>query len=186
MATTARLLTYDDYAAMPDDGKRYELIGGELFEMPSPSAKHQELVIRLLIALRSFVGAGKLGRVLVAPFDSRLSSVDVLQPDVLYVTKARNTDIGPNYLEGGPDLAVEVLSPSTRVYDLGVKMRLYAEANVQELWIGDVDTPELSVLRLENGSYVPIPPIAGIIESVVLPGLRLDVNALLADLDQMG
>lgn len=186
MATTARLLTYDDYAALPNDGKRYEVIAGELFEMPAPTWAHQELLARLFMLLRGFVTAHRLGTAHFAPVDVLLSPHDVLQPDLLYVSHQRGREYGPKFLRGGPDLVCEVLSPSTRSRDLAVKTRLYAAADVRERWIGDLDVPELRVLRLEDGSYVPIPAVDGVVESVVLPGLRLDVAVLLANLDQMG
>jgi len=133
MVTTARLLTYDDYAAMPDDGKRNELIGGELFEMPSPSERHQEQLARLFIVVRMFVATHRHGKVYFAPFDTRLSPHGVVRPNLLFVSRVRADAFGPHYLEGGPDLACVVLSPSTRSRDLGVKMQLYAAAGVPEL-----------------------------------------------------
>ncbi|HEV2108725.1 MAG TPA: Uma2 family endonuclease, partial [Thermomicrobiales bacterium] len=165
MVTKHRLLTYEDYAALPEDGPRYELIGGELYEMPAPARVHQELVARLFILLRTFVSARHLGKVYMAPFDIRLSPHDVVQPDILYVSRERAKGYGPNYLMGGPDLAVEVLSPSTRQRDLTVKRDLYALADVRELWFGDVEAPSLQILALRDGQYVPIPETNSIIES---------------------
>ena len=89
MATTARSLTYDDYAALPDEGTGYELIGGKLFEMPSPSQMHQGLLARLFIFLRAFVGRNQLGKVYFAPFNTRLSPHDVVQPDLFFVGRDR-------------------------------------------------------------------------------------------------
>lgn len=183
MVTKHRLLTYEDYAALPEDGPRYELIGGQLFEMPSPTRAHQELVVRLLMLLRSFVDASKLGKVYVAPFDIRLSPHDVVQPDIIYVSRERASGYGPNYLMGGPDLAVEVLSPSTRERDLTVKRDLYAAADVTELWFADIEASSIQPLSLNKGQYVPIPESNGVLESAVLPGLQVETETLLANLN---
>ena len=183
MVTRHRLLTYEDYAALPEDGPRYELIGGELFEMPSPTRVHQKLVVRLVVLLHTFVMAHRLGEVYVAPFDIRLSPHDIVQPGILYVSRERASGFGPNFLMGGPDLAVEVLSPSTRDRDLTVKRDLYAAADVRELWFGDIEAGRIEVLRLDDGRYVPLPELSGGVESAVLSGLHVDARELLADLD---
>ncbi len=183
MVTKHQLLTYEDYAALSEDGPRYELIGGELYEMPAPTRVHQELVVRLLMLLRSFVDARRLGKVYVAPFDIRLSPHDVVQPDIIYVSRERASGYGSNFLMGGPDLAAEVLSPSTRKRDLTVKRELYAEADVRELWFGNIEAGRIEVLRLEAGRYVPIPDSHGVLASTVLAGLSVDAQELLVDLE---
>jgi Uma2 family endonuclease len=182
MVTKHQLLTYEDYAALPEDGPRYELIGGELVEMPSPSRLHQLLVVRFVVLLHTFVTERHLGEVYVAPFDVRLSPHDVVQPDILYVSNERASKYGPNFLMGGPDLAVEVLSPSTRQRDLTVKRQLYAVADVRELWFGDIEAGRIEVLRLEAGRYVPADETGGVMESAVLSGLELDPRAILEGL----
>ncbi len=96
MATTARSLTYDDYTALPDEGAGYELIGGKLFEMPSPSQMHQELLARLFIFLRAFVGRNQLGKVYFAPFNTRLSPHDVVQLDLFFAGRDRMDAFGGN------------------------------------------------------------------------------------------
>lgn len=183
MVTQQRLLTYEDYAALPEDRPRYELIGGKLYETPAPTRVHQELVVRLFMLLRSFADARRLGKVYMAPFDIRLSPCDVVQPDILYVSRERASGYGSSFLMGGPDLAVEVLSPSTRKRDLRVKRELYAEADVRELWFGDIEAGTIEVLRLDAGRYVPIPDSHGVVASSVLSGLSVDARELLVDLD---
>jgi Uma2 family endonuclease len=183
MVTKHQLLTYEDYAALPEDGPRYELIAGELYEMPAPTRIHQELVARLFMLLRAFTDARRLGKVYVAPFDIRLSPHDVVQPDIIYVSRERASGYGANFLMGGPDLAVEVLSPSTRKRDLTVKRELYVEADVRELWFGDFEAGRIEMLRLDAGRYVPIPDSHGVLASTALAGLSVDARELLIDLD---
>jgi Uma2 family endonuclease len=82
-------LTYEDYCHLPNDGKRYEIIEGELFVTPSPFRPHQRAVTRLTRHLSTFVEENGLGEVFVAPFDVVFSRFDVVEPDLLYVSKGR-------------------------------------------------------------------------------------------------
>jgi Uma2 family endonuclease len=149
-------LTEDDLAAMPDDGHRYELIDGVLIVSPAPIIKHQRCVVSLVFLLRTARPEGC--EVLVAPTDVRLSPITVLQPDVLV---ARTTDLTPARLEAAPLLAVEVLSPSTRLIDLGTKRLAYEAAGVPAYWLVDPEVPSLTVLHLEDGRYVEHAVVTG-------------------------
>lgn len=149
-------LTEDDLATMPDDGHRYELLDGALLVTPAPNDRHQTCVTSILVLLHGARQAPH--KVLVAPFDVRLSRRTVLQPDVLV---ARKADMTPARLEGPPLLAVEVLSPSTRRFDLGTKRLAYEAAEVPAYWLVDPDEPSLTVLELEHGRYVEKALVAG-------------------------
>ena len=149
-------LTEDDLAEMPDDGHRYELLEGALLVTPAPNIRHQVCVVSLVALLRTARIEGHL--VLVAPTDVRLSAVTVLQPDVLV---ARPADLTPARLEAAPLLAVEVLSPSTRLIDLGSKRLAYEAAGVPAYWLVDPEVPSLTVLHLENGRYVEHTVVTG-------------------------
>ena len=138
---TRALLTYSDYAALPDDGRRYELHRGELSVTPSPGVRHQRAIIPLGSRLYEHVRARGLGEVLVAPTDCILSNVTVVQPDILYVATDRQAITSERGIEGAPTLVVEVLSPSTARLDRGRKMRLYAEHGVPYYWIVDPESP---------------------------------------------
>ena len=149
-------LTEDDLAAMPDDGHRYEILDGVLLVTPAPNLTHQRCVRSLLVVLH---GARQPGHeVLTAPFDVRLSRITVVEPDVLV---ARRSDLTPARLEGPPILAVEVLSPSTRRIDTSLKRLAYEAAGVPAYWLVDPDVPSLTVLELEDGSYVERATVAG-------------------------
>jgi Uma2 family endonuclease len=142
-------LTEDDLAEMPDDGHRYELLEGALIVSPSPKLRHQRCVRSMLVLLHA--ARSPEHEVVVSPFDVRLSRTTVLQPDVLV---ARKADLTPDLLAGAPVLAVEVLSPSTRLIDLGSKRLAYEEAGVPAYWLVDPEEPSLTVLHLEDGRYV--------------------------------
>ena len=149
-------LTEDDLATMPDDGHRYELLDGTLLVTPAPNENHQTCVTSLVVLLRTARQPGQ--KVLVAPFDVRLSRLTVLEPDVLV---ARKADLTPARLEGPPLLAVEVLSASTRRIDLGSKRLAYEAAGVPAYWLVDPEVPSLTVLELDAGRYVERATVAG-------------------------
>lgn len=113
------MLTYEDFVQFPDDGQRHGLLDGEHVVSPSPVPEHQFFVTDLAELLNRFVREHRLGRVSVGPLDVRLSKHNVLEPDVLFVSKERLGIVGPTNLGGPPDLVAEVLSPSTRRRDLG-------------------------------------------------------------------
>jgi Uma2 family endonuclease len=150
---TRALLTYSDYAALPDDGRRYELHQGELSVTPAPGVRHQRVIIPLGSRLYEHVRARGLGEVLVAPTDCILSNVTVVQPDILYVATDRQAITSERGIEGAPTLVVEVLSPSTARLDRGRKMTLYAEHGVPYYWIVDPETRSIEAFELAGAEY---------------------------------
>lgn len=146
-----RKLEYEDYAQLPDDGKRYEVIDGELHVTPSPSPLHQRLSKRLQRQLEGYFEARDLGEVFNAPLDVILSRHDIVEPDLLIV--GNPAQVSQRGIEGAPLLVVEVLSPSTLSRDRGMKAQRYAELGVAHYWILDPDARTLDCLRLEEGTY---------------------------------
>jgi len=149
---TSRLLTYEDYAALPHDGKRYELHEGELWQMSSPSVRHQEIIGNLYAILRAHVLATGQGRVFLSPLDCILSNITVVEPDLVYVDETRRRLVSDRAVEGAPTLAVEILSPWSRRVDRGVKMRLYAKYAVDWYWLVDGEARTIDVYRHEAGA----------------------------------
>jgi Uma2 family endonuclease len=147
------LLTYSDYAALPDDGRRYELHWGELSEIPTPGTRHQGTLVAIGSSLYAHVRVRGLGEVLIAPTDCILSNVTVVQPDVLYVATDRLSIISERAIEGAPTLVVEVLLPSTAHLDRDRKMRLYAEHDVPYYWIADPETRSIEAFALAGAEY---------------------------------
>ena len=183
MATTTHLLTYEDLLRTPDDGQRYEIIAGKLFVLPSPLLKHQKVSGHLFGQLFNLEKAG-LGEVFYAPTDVKLSEHDWVVPDLLFIRRER-VDVlcaDRRFVDGPPDLIIEILSPSTRSRDLGDKEALYAAAGVQEYWWVDGDREDVRASELVNGRYVPIPVEDGRIRSRVVPAFVVDVAALFAGL----
>jgi len=164
---TPPLLTYSDYAALPDDGRRYELHRGELSPIPTPGTRHQGTLVALGSRLYKHVRAQGLGEVFIAPTDCILSNVTVVQPDILYIATDRLAIISERAIEGAPTLVVEVLLPSTAHLDRGRKMTLYAEHGVPHYWIVDPENRSVEAYTLTGAVYV----LAGHVtsEPVALP-----------------
>src|SRR4051812_25747665 len=108
-----RKMNYDQYCLLPEDGKQYELIHGELIVTPSPVRRHQQVVMALSARLYQYAIENSLGQVYVAPLDTIFDYYTVLQPDILFISNERLPLIAKEWVEGAPDLVVEVLSPST-------------------------------------------------------------------------
>ncbi|MDP9367082.1 MAG: Uma2 family endonuclease [Chloroflexota bacterium] len=186
MSLTTHSLTYDDLARMPDDGNRYEIIAGVLCVSPSPTEVHQAISFRLTLLVGNFVTAERLGKVYAAPFDVRLSEQDVVQPDLIFVSRSRLSIISPTCIEGAPDLLVEILSPSTRDRDRTRKARRYAMSGVPQYWLVDPDARTVTVLSLERGTYRALPKEQGVVRSAVQEGFEIDSATVFATLVEEG
>lgn len=149
MPVDARL-TYEDYCLLPNDGKRYEIIDGELFVSPSPAEAHQRAVTNLAYYLVDFMKKHRLGDVYVAPFDVVFSKFDVVEPDLLYISKSRSSILTRANVQGAPDLVVEILSESTANIDRTTKLKLYARFGVREYWLVDPSTQTGAIYRAEE------------------------------------
>ncbi len=169
--------TYEDYKNAPED-KRYELLDGELVIMTSPSRVHQRLVLKLASLFATFVTAGNLGEILIAPFDVFFSDTNVVQPDILFVSNERSYLVTESRVRGAPDLVVEILSPSTAGRDRTFKRALYELHGVREYWMIDTDAKNITVLILGENGY----ELAGIygegqtLTSPTLSGFSLNLN----------
>ncbi len=149
--------TYDDWVRLPDDRTRYEVIDGELYMTPPPSISHQFASVRLLTKMSNFVESRGLGIVFSAPLGVRLPNQPVpVQPDIVFVSSARKSIIGKEYIEGAPDLVVEILSPGNWMYDRHEKFRLYQTSGVSEYWIVDYRAKTVEVFVLEEGEFTLI------------------------------
>ena len=148
MVTTR--LTYEDYANL-EGVERYELLDGELIRVAAPNEDHQTVVMELGYRMHAFVKENDLGRVFHAPYDVLFTDTDVVQPDVMFVSKERYHIRTPANIQGAPDLAVEILSPSSSRRDWHHKRELYARRGVREYWIIDPTNRTVSVLQLRDG-----------------------------------
>jgi Uma2 family endonuclease len=144
--------TYAEFARLPDDGNRYEVIAGELYVTPAPNSLHQQIGVRLVLALGGFVARHGLGVVYTAPYDVIFGEGDYVQPDVIYVRRERVNDVIRDHgAVGPPHLVVEILSGSTEQRDRGLKRERYAQYGVPEYWIIDPGAKHVEVYRLTRG-----------------------------------
>jgi Uma2 family endonuclease len=146
--------TYEDYKRLPNDNWRYEVIEGELCMSPAPRTKHQLASIRLAAALLNF--AQGVGQVLTAPIDVRPDELaSPVQPDILFIRRERLDIIKEEWIEGAPDLIVEILLPSNWLDDRRAKYQVYEKSGVREYWIVEPDRRQIEVftLRMPGGDY---------------------------------
>ena len=148
--------------------------------VPSPNWQHQRTELKLGARVIWFVERYELGEVATAPTDVVLSDTEVVQPDVLFVSRERTHIIAQDGIHGAPDLVVEILSPSTARRDLTFKRRLYAKHGVKEYWQVNIDERRVTVLSLGNGDY-EVAAVYGsgeTLTSPVLPGFALVIDEI--------
>ena len=169
-------ISADDYIASPQSEHKSDLIEG-VFVMASPATvEHEDLMMFVGTLMRTFANSRRLGLVLGSNAAYRLNDANVYQPDVSFLSSDRLHLAGEVYVDGTPDLAVEIISPSSRQHDTNdtvEKLVNYGRFGVQEYWL--VDPVERSVTLFGNvgGQLVVIPPAEGVLNSRVLPGFWL-------------
>lgn len=173
-------LTYDDICLLPNDGKRYEIIDGELFVTPAPMTPHQRVVTRLTSYLFAFLEVHPLGEVFVSPYDVVFSRFDVVEPDLLYISKDRAGIITRKNVQGAPDLVVEVLSENTANIDRTTKLKLFARFGVREYWIIDPEKIAAEIYRqgTEGLDLATKLAAADSLSSPLFPGFTLPLAKL--------
>ena len=179
-------LTYDDYVHFPDDGLRHELIDGERYVTPAPIWEHQAIATNLVGIIWNYLPGNPVGRVVTAPFDVILSDFDVVEPDLLFLSKERLAEIATSpWIKGSPSLVVEIGSPSTRQRDVTIKRRLCERVGVDEYWIIDPELDTVDVYRLVEGHYQRTTQASleagDVLTTELLPGLTLPLSTIFED-----
>lgn len=148
-----RLWTYDEMVAeLPETNLPVELWNGEIIMSPAPHPDHQRIVAQFWNKLNQFVAPAGLGECFLSPLDVVLTPHRVVQPDVFFITEARQ-DIVQNHIVGAPDLVMEVISAGSWQRDRIEKKALYESAGVAEYWIIDPDAETIEVFALIKGVY---------------------------------
>ena len=179
-------LTYDDFVLFPDDGLRHELIDGEHYVTPSPNAKHQQIVVKLTLRVGNWVEQHDAGKLFVAPFDVVFSQIDVVEPDLLYMSKMRADEIlKAANVQGVPELVIEIGSPSTRRRDETVKRLLYERAGVSEYWVVDPELDVIRVYRREGERFARPAELSAEAGDVLTTTLLLGLELQLIDIFRM-
>ncbi len=168
-------LTYKDYAALPDDGRRYQILDGELCVTPAPGTQHQTVSMNLSVALGTHAQARGFGQLFAAPTDVILSDTTIVQPDLVFVARDRRESVSARGIEGAPTLVVEILSPSTAQTDRHTKRELYARFGVPCYWIVDADARAIEMYGLAGGAYELTARATGdaLVAAEPFPGLAL-------------
>jgi Uma2 family endonuclease len=171
------MLTYEDFLLFPEDGLRHELIDVEHFVTAAPSPKHQLASINLSYFFVDFLRRNRLGRVFAAPFDVVLSNVDVVEPDLVFFSRERLGVLNSKNAQGAPDLAIEILSDSTRDRDETRKLSLYERFGVLEYWLIDPIPETARLYRRKGDRLFLVREVAAaqgdFLETPLLPGLRI-------------
>lgn len=170
--------TYRAYAAIPEDGNRYEVVDGVLYMTPAPNSDTKVRSLLFAVPLATHVQFAGLGRVFPGPTDVELAPRVVVQPDIVVVLNANLNVITPSRIIGAPDLVIEIGSPGTAGYDRRTKQDAYARAGVPEYRIADPYARTIEVLKLENGAYQSAGVFSGesTLPSAVVPNLPVRVE----------
>src|SRR5712691_7977283 len=142
--------TYDDYAALPENGQPYEIVNGVLVMAPAPNPGHQDIVLEIASYLRTHIKLAGLGRVFPSPVDVELGPKNVYQPDIIVVLNEHLDRVQEKKIVGAPDLVVEIASPSTAALDRLVKYEAYARAGIPEYWMVKPASRTVEVMELEG------------------------------------
>ena len=174
------VLTYEDYCALPNDGRRYEILEGELAVTPSPNRAHQRVSRNFLFMLHTHVREWNLGEVFSAPFDVILEKTSVVVPDLLFVSRDRLGVVTDRGVEGAPDLIVEIVSPGTARRDRVEKAQLYARHGVPHYWLVDPDAHSIEAFELAGGQYRRTAHVAADVTFTppLFPGLTISLSSL--------
>lgn len=182
VAALPRRMTFSDLERLPEDRHRFELYGGTLSEMTPPTFVHQHVLLHTAMVVHEY--ARRVGGVaVIAPLDIVFSEYDVVQPDVVFFRPERRQLVRPRRMvtRDRPDIAVEVLSPSTAANDRGCKKRMFARFGVPEYWIVDADACTLEILSLQGEHYETARAPTNH-DPVVISPLFSDFGFLLAEL----
>ncbi len=187
MVAWTRPATLADLDGTPDDGRIYELLDGEIVVSPAPTPRHQDTLQALDRVVDRWVSEHDLRTVMLAPTDVVLDEKNALQPDLFFYTIENPLHEVNGRLHGAPDLAVEVMSPSSRDRDAVIKARRCARAGVREFWLVGPSSRTILIFVLKGDSHDELSPSPdGSSPSDLLPGLRVDRADIFRQVDRAG
>ena len=190
ISKNAKIRNFDDYMALPEINRHYEIIDGEIIMPAAPNIRHQLIARNLSYVLHGHVSMNKLGNIIGAPTDICISEFPfrTRQPDVLFITQERggftDTDSarGIQLLDVGPELVIEVLSQSDTPKVIRDKLKDYQKIDVDECWLINPDSYTVKVLKLfrDKIEKIGIFGTGDKVQSEVLPELDLSVDEIFA------
>ena len=178
-------LTNADYMAMTppaNTGSRYQLINGELIKMAGASDAHQVFLMWLSSGLLLQVDALGIGEIRIAPYDVHVDPFNTYQPDLLYVSNERRHIFNPDGrgITGAPDVVVEILSESTRRYDLNSKLPVYLSAGVREVWVVDLDAATVAIYSGDPAAPETVSAAGDTLTWDAMPGVAINLAPIFA------
>lgn len=180
----AKRWTYEEYYRLTPEShdERYEIDDGELVPMSSPSVTHQRTTQQFYKFLDGFVREHGLGETFISPLDVIFEEDNLVQPDVMFVAKARAGIVQERGIFGAPDLVVEVVSPSSTRRDRQDKSSKYLRFRVQEYWLVNPAerSIEVRVWRADHWAVHSLARDTGAAESLILPGFTVDLAQVFA------
>jgi len=151
---------------------------------PSPNTKHQAVSMNLAAILWTYLKEHPIGAVFAAPFDVVLSDLDVVEPDLLYISHERAQVLTRQHVRGAPDLAVEILSPGTRKTDEVTKRQVYERFGVGEYWVIDPERDTIQVYRRVQDAFVRVAELsaarADVLTTPLLPNWSASLSEVFA------
>lgn len=178
-------ISFEEFLDWTDEDTLAEWVEGEVVLMTPASLKHQTVVVRLLEEAGSYIRSKGLGMMIPAPFLVRLPEPlkRAREPDLIFIARERLHLLKPTYLDGAPDLVVEITSPESLNRDRHVKFAEYEQAGVREYWLIHPDIRQAEFFQLQEGSYRQIRPGEdGVYHSQVLPGFKLNLKRIWGDI----
>jgi Uma2 family endonuclease len=175
-------LTHRDFMRLAPEDAKAELIEGEFRIMPPPFDIHERLQGLLFTVIHLFASRFELGQVRGSRSAVNIDEHNTYEPDILFVSRAREHIITESHLTAAPDLVVEILSASTARYDRGPKLAGYSAAGVRELWLIDPYGPAgTQFFQQQDGKLVEVAAVDGVLHSLALPGFELHTAWLWPD-----
>jgi len=175
-------VTFDEYLDWLTEETKADLIDGVIYMQSPPADMHERIFGFLFGILRAFVLRKKLGIARGSRTTLKFSEANGVQPDIVFISNASRDRVHPYYMDGAPEVVVEILSPSTRKLDRGKKMALYAKYGALEYWQIDPENQIAEFFRNHNGAWVPMAVSDDdIFHSEVIPGFWLNINWLFAE-----
>ena len=171
--------SFEAFIEWVDEDVSAEYIAGEVEFMSPVSLPHQDLTVFLTTVLSFFIESQSLGKLLIAPFKVKLNDGYGPEPDLAFVTTANKERLKKNYLDGAPDLVIEIISPESFNRDRGKKFLAYETAGVPEYWLIDPWRKQAEFYQLDENGYYQLQLLEnGRYHSRTLAGLALPVQWL--------
>lgn len=179
VTSTARRVTFDEFLDWLTEKTKADLIDWRIYIQSPPPDAHEKIFGFLITVLSAFASHRKLGIVRGSRTTLKFSEENGVQPDIVFISNASRSRVHPYYMDGAPEVVIEILSPSTRQLDRGKKMSLYAKHGALEYWQVDLENQFAEFFRNHGGAWLPMPVSDDdIFHSEVIPGFWLNTQWL--------